>query len=65
MAKLSVKAVGEAENNVVCSGWERTSSIQIKVHILTSDTSQTFPVKFTGGEGTYLNSNELPPASRQ
>lgn len=51
MARLSVKAVGEAENNVVCSGWERTSSIQIKVYILTSGTSQSFPVKIHGRGG--------------
>lgn len=51
MTRLSVKKVGEAENNVVFSSWERTSSIQIKVYTLTSCTAPTFPVKIYGKGG--------------
>lgn len=51
MARLAVKGEEEAESKLVFSGWERTSSNQIKMCTLTSCISQTFPGKIQGRGG--------------
>ena len=64
MARLVVKEEeGEAESNVVFSGWVRTSSVQIKVYTLTSQISQFPSEKTPEGRALILTSWHRPQGS--